>query len=68
MNSPNRSRPDRLPRAGSEVPEREVVPDLPLPAVEDLVSRPTERMFRHDPRATMYAPLLADPAPNELSE
>ena len=68
MNSPNRSRPDRLPRAGSEVPEREVVPDLPLPAVEDLVSRNAERMFRHDPRAMMYAPLLADPAHDELSE
>ena len=66
MNSPNRSRPDRRPRAGSELPEREVektwyrtprltlpipgvrefqlryeaaVPDLPLAAVEDLVSR-----------------------------
>jgi hypothetical protein len=36
MKSSNRSRPDRLPRAGSEVPEREVVPDLLLPAVEDL--------------------------------
>ena len=144
MNSPNRSRPDRRPRAGSELPEREVektwyrtprltlpipgvrefqsryeaaVPDLPLPAVEDLVSRKVpwsemveliersaphgflmyfrndvhpvmalagdhadcvaylmgnhviaERMFRHDLRAMMYAPLLADPAPDELSE
>jgi len=133
MNSPNRSRPDRRPRAGREVPEREVektwyptprltlpirgvrefqlryeaaVPDLPLAAVEDLVSCKVpwsemveliersaphgfliyfrndvhlvmalagdhadcvaylmgnhviaERMFRHDPRAMMYAPL-----------
>jgi uncharacterized protein (DUF302 family) len=133
MNSPNRSRPDRRPRAGGELPEREVektwyrtprltlpipgvrefqlryeaaVPDLPLAAVEDLVSRKVpwsemvkliersapygfliyfrndvhpvmalagdkadcvaylmgnhviaERMFRHDPRAMMYAPL-----------
>ena len=133
MNSPNRSRPDRRPPSGSELPEREVektwyrtprltlpipgvrefqsryeaaVPDLPLAAVEDLVSRKVpwsemveliersaphgfliyfrndvhpvmalagdradcvaylmgnhifaERMFRHDPRALMYAPL-----------
>ena len=66
MSAPNRSRPDRRPRAGSELPEREVektwyrtprltlpipgvrefqlryeaaVPDLPLAAVEELVSR-----------------------------
>ena len=134
MNAPpNRSRPDRQPHAGNEMPEREVektwyrtprltlpipgvrefqsryeaaVPDLPLAAVEDLVSRKVpwsemveliersaphgfliyvrndvhpvmalagdhadcvaylmgnhviaERMFRHDPRAMMYAPL-----------
>jgi uncharacterized protein (DUF302 family) len=133
MNTANRSRPDSRPRAGSELPEREVektwyrtprltlpipgvrefqlryeaaVPDLPLAAVEDLVSRKVpwsemveliersaphgfliyfrndvhpvmalagdqadcvaylmgnhviaERMFRHDPRAMMYAPL-----------
>src|ERR1700751_4165789 len=66
MNSQSRSRPNRQPRAGSQVPEREVektwyrtprltlpipgvrefqlryeaaVPDLPLAAAEDLVSR-----------------------------
>jgi hypothetical protein len=65
MNSPNRSRPDRRPRTGGELPEREVektwyrtprltlpipgvrefqlryeaaAPDLPLGAVEELVS------------------------------
>jgi hypothetical protein len=68
MNSPNRSRPDRPPCAGSELPRREVMRHLPLPAVEDLVSPNRDRMFRHDQRAMMYAPLLADPAPDELSE
>src|ERR1700739_2729151 len=47
MNSPNRSRPDCLPRAGSELPEREVEKTwyrtprltLPIPGVREFQSR-----------------------------